>query len=408
MGSFGPGGGGGGGAVTKFTADTGTAIPSIGNINLFGGTGVITAASGNTVTISIDDTAVVTSVTGTVNEITAAPTVGDVILSTPVVFIAPGSSAAVTTVGAGTNFLMPTTTSTAGQIIQNGTTVFHTYGTNNIFLGNFTGDYTLTGGNNLSIGFDRGSSLTSGSANVMIGSSAGSVTSGNQNVLLGDSAGSRLTTGSSNTILGNASADNMVSGSNNIIIGCGNTINSGSSYGAGESSNILVGNAGISLDANIMRLGTTGNTTATVIKCFIAAIYNTSIGATNHIVSVDSDGQLGLASGPESFTWNDVTSGSQTMVPNNGYVADFGTLITFTLPTTAAFGTLISVVGLNTGGWIIAQNSGQNIQFGNLSTTHGASGSLASTNQYDQVDLLCIVANLTWTIRGPISNLTIV
>lgn len=234
------------------------------------------------------------------------------------------------------------------------------------------------------------------------------MTSGSDNTIVGAFSGDSLIDGSSNLFLGNTTADSLIHGSANIIIGSGSVPYAGSTYLGSESSNIIVGNVGVLGESNVMRIGTSGSSTAQVNKCFIAGIYNTAIGATNHIVSVDSNGQLGLASGPESFTWNNVTSGSQAMVPNNGYVADFGTLITFTLPTTAAFGTLISVVGLNTGGWIIAQNSGQNIQFGNLSTTHGASGSLASTNQYDQVDLLCIVANLTWTIRGPISNLTIV
>lgn len=49
----------------------------------------------------------VTSVTGTANQVTAAPTTGAVIVSTPSVFIAPGSIASTTTNTAGTGFLAP-------------------------------------------------------------------------------------------------------------------------------------------------------------------------------------------------------------------------------------------------------------------------------------------------------------
>lgn len=43
---------GGGGTVTQIDADTGTAVPIGGVINIFGGTGISTSASGNTVTIT--------------------------------------------------------------------------------------------------------------------------------------------------------------------------------------------------------------------------------------------------------------------------------------------------------------------------------------------------------------------
>lgn len=54
----------------------------------------------------------VSSVTGTANQITASPTTGDVILSIPSTFIAPGSIASTTTLTAGTGI-----TSTTGNIV---------------------------------------------------------------------------------------------------------------------------------------------------------------------------------------------------------------------------------------------------------------------------------------------------
>jgi hypothetical protein len=110
---------------------------------------------------------------------------------------------------------------------------------------------------------------------------------------------------------------------------------------------------------------------------------------------------------PQS-NWIPVASTPYLMSPNYNYMANNGsTLSTFVLPVTAAFGTVISIAGYSSGGWSILENSGQSINFGNLSTTV-TTGSLSSTNQNDYVKLLCVVANTTWNVIGSIGNLTIV
>ena len=112
--------------------------------------------------------------------------------------------------------------------------------------------------------------------------------------------------------------------------------------------------------------------------------------------------------GTPSFTWINVTGAAESMLPNTGYVADNSGLVTFTLPSVAAFGTVLRVVGQGAGGWKINTGAGQQMIIGSLSSSVG-SGSVASTNQYDAVDLLCTVANTTWTSNsGPQGNLTIV
>jgi hypothetical protein len=210
----------------------------------------------------------------------------------------------------------------------------------------------------------------------------------------------------------------IAGGSNINTSGAGHTITVNLDNSISVSGSV---SAGTTLTASGMTTtGIVQNSVAGLFSTYAATIHTVQIGnaagqltsiangTTGEILTAQTGADPIWAAPATSVTWTDVTTATQAMVPNNGYVADRATLITFTLPTVAAFGTLMSVVGLNTGGWIIDQNIGQNIQFGNLSTTHGVGGSLASTNQYDQVDLLCIVANLTWTIRGPISNLTIV
>jgi len=105
-------------------------------------------------------------------------------------------------------------------------------------------------------------------------------------------------------------------------------------------------------------------------------------------------------SGSDIFQWTNVTGTSLVMSQNNGYVANNAGLVTLTLPAGSAFGTNISIVGTGAGGWLIAQSAGQQIHIGSASTTSGATGSVASTNQYDSINLVCTVANTTWVARG--------
>jgi hypothetical protein len=104
--------------------------------------------------------------------------------------------------------------------------------------------------------------------------------------------------------------------------------------------------------------------------------------------------------------WNFVTTSTQQMAPNQGYVTNNGaTLVTYTLPVTAVAGSVLSLAGFSAGGWTIAQNASQEIFFGNQHTTIGTGGSLGSSNQYDQVSLLCVTANTNWVVLGAVGNL---
>lgn len=113
--------------------------------------------------------------------------------------------------------------------------------------------------------------------------------------------------------------------------------------------------------------------------------------------------------GSASFAWNDVTTPTASMDAYNGYVAhDGATLVTLTLPLTAAFGSTIQVQGLDTGLWTIAQNADQTIVFNQVSSTTGVTGSVSSTSQYDSITLLCVVADTTWTANSFTGNLSVI
>ena len=108
--------------------------------------------------------------------------------------------------------------------------------------------------------------------------------------------------------------------------------------------------------------------------------------------------------------WIDVVSNSYTAVPNYGYTADNMTqAVQFSLPATAAYGSVLRFVAVQSNGFVLKQASGQTIHIGNQSTTTGTSGSVSSTNIYDAIELLCCVANTDWVaINGPQGNLSII
>lgn len=142
-----------------------------------------------------------------------------------------------------------------------------------------------------------------------------------------------------------------------------------------------------------------------------------STGATPVLANLTAGSGISISNGAGSITisgvgggysWTEVTGTTQTMVADGGYVANNPALVTLTLPTTAAFGTTISIAGKGAGGWKIAQNAGQEIFFGSSATTIGATGYLQSTQQFDSIELLCITANTQWTvITGPQGAITV-
>lgn len=111
-------------------------------------------------------------------------------------------------------------------------------------------------------------------------------------------------------------------------------------------------------------------------------------------------GTITISAIPGGMTWTEVTGTSQAMSADNGYIANNAGIVTLTLPTIAALGTFIRIIGKGAGGWTIAQNAGQNIQIGNTSSTVGAAGLVTSSNRYDSVHLVCTTANTTWTALG--------
>jgi hypothetical protein len=127
-------------------------------------------------------------------------------------------------------------------------------------------------------------------------------------------------------------------------------------------------------------------------------------------ISISSvSGSITITNTATGEAWTNVTGTTQTISPGNGYTASNAGVVTFSLPATAAYGTIFEITtGTTSGGWAISQASGQSIQFGDVVTTTGASGSLASTNKGDSVKVLTTVANTTFQVLSSIGNIAYV
>ena len=108
-----------------------------------------------------------------------------------------------------------------------------------------------------------------------------------------------------------------------------------------------------------------------------------------------------------SITWNTVSGTSQTMVSSQGYYTTNAAATTLTLPAACAAGTMMAVIGTNTGLWTMAQLAGQSIQYGAQVTTTGTGGSLVASAQGNAVWLMCTVANTTWVVTDSVGNITV-
>ena len=127
-------------------------------------------------------------------------------------------------------------------------------------------------------------------------------------------------------------------------------------------------------------------------------LITTGTPGTNQIVFDVSGGGI---------TWSREAGAAVAVAVNSGYINTNAGLTTLTLPAAAAVGDVIEVCGEGAGGFLIAQNAGQTIQFGNQVTTAGVGGSLSSTNQWDTVKLLCRVADLTFSVLSNVGVLLV-
>lgn len=109
-------------------------------------------------------------------------------------------------------------------------------------------------------------------------------------------------------------------------------------------------------------------------------------------------GSITLSTAGFPIFWVNVSTTSQTALPNTGYVTSNASQTTVTLPDHPAFGTFVAVAGNGAAGWkILPGPGGATINIGSASTTT----SVTSSNRYDSLTLVAIATD-TWSAwNGP-------
>ena len=103
------------------------------------------------------------------------------------------------------------------------------------------------------------------------------------------------------------------------------------------------------------------------------------------------------ATGP-NFPTTEITSATNAAV-NNRYVLNHATVrVVLTLPTTAAVGDFVALLGKGAAGWKLAQNASQQVK-GPTNSTAGTGGYVQSGAANDCVTVVCVTANTTWVLQ---------
>lgn len=324
----------------------------------------------------------------------------------------------------------------AGQALTSGQT--------NSFFGWSAGEDLTQGSNNTLIGSSAGANVTTSADNTAVGTLAlGAFTTGGggvgSNTAIGENSLVTLSTGTQNTALGKDAGASVQTGTRNIFLGH----QAGSGYSLAESHNIIIGDSIVTIgESNVIRIGQQGSGSGQQNKAFIAGITSTTVvgPATN----IDSNGQIGslaaltngqmyigstgaspaagtitgtaiavsVGAGTLSLgvtggglTWNNVTGATQTVFSRNGYIANRGTLVTFTMNGTN-IGDVARIVGKGAGGWTLLPTGSQIFYFGNTASTV-TTGSLSSTNSGDCVELVAL-SSTEIIVMSSIGNITVV
>lgn len=296
-----------------------------------------------------------------------------------------------------------------GSIRIGGVPFARAFGANNTFVGKNSGNLTLSGQGNSGYGEDSLGDLTSGNFNTAAGYLSGaSLTSGGGNISIGNGTMFSALSAGNNTAVGSGgNMSNLIDGIGNIALGFG----AGGGLSGNESYNILIGynQVGTAAQSNTLRIGNSAGVGG-LTSAFIGGIYGVTplLGSPQSVI-IDSNGQLGSTSTVQLMPWIVEPGFTVSMVANTGYIADaIGAPLVAALPTSINTGEIVRIAGVGSGGWSISQMAGQQIHFGNQSTTLGAAGSISSTNEHDCIELLCISDDTTFIVLGAVGNLMVV
>jgi len=144
------------------------------------------------------------------------------------------------------------------------------------------------------------------------------------------------------------------------------------------------------------------------------ALVSTGVGSHKAVTALSmvySNGDWSLAvmegyqasgGGGGGLPFVNVSGISQSASVNVGYIIGNSSQTTVTLPATAPIGSVVAIQGKGSGGWILQGSVGQTIQVGQTASSSG--GSVTSAAAFDAIQVVCVVANTTWTSSYVVSS----
>lgn len=121
--------------------------------------------------------------------------------------------------------------------------------------------------------------------------------------------------------------------------------------------------------------------------------------------TVDGNGFVSSTGG--GLKWVNIGA-SQTLEVNTGYFCSSGGALSLALPSSSAVGDVIAVVLDGSTSWTVTQGAGQQMRIGNVQTTSGAGGSIASTASGDTIYFVCRTADTRWVVINSTGVFTVV
>lgn len=286
-----------------------------------------------------------------------------------------------------------------------------------------TGILTITGDSGGAVGPDGANNINLvGGTNVTVAGNGGTNT---LTVTLGGAVGSSFPT-DSGTATPAAGILNILGAGGTSTSGAGNTVtvtsgptiptsfttDAGSATPAANNINVFGGTSISTAGAGDTITINADGDIATTYTCDAGsatpAANNLNVVGSGSTTTSGAGSTITILSTGGGLSWNEITVvGPTAMSVNMGYVANFTSRVELLLPDTAAFGSVIEIVGKGSGGWQINQNAGETIYFGDSSTTTGATGTVQSSEDRATVRLVCITADTDWAIISSTGNLII-
>ncbi|WKZ70064.1 MAG: tail fiber domain-containing protein [Melioribacteraceae bacterium] len=242
-----------------------------------------------------------------------------------------------------------TSNSTTGLISREGVNFLHTYGTNNIFIGNYSGNFSLTGSKNVAIGSNSLGINTTGYQNTSTGYfSLAANTTGYNNTSIGQFALRANSVGFDNTSVGSFSLRTNSDGEGNSAFGMSALYSNtsglvNSSFGYYSMYSNTTGDVNSAFGYNSLYSNTDGSSNSAFGE---SALYANTLGISNSAfgrgaLSANTTGDYNTAVGLSALAQN-VNGNNNTAIGNGA-----GSLITGSNNTAIGNGAQVPNAGFN-------------------------------------------------------------